>query len=517
MSREGMAPSKSGIVALSSKTQGATTLATSPGGGYGPPDLQSAYNLPSSTNGSGMTVAIVDAYDDPNAESDLGQYRSYFGLPSCTTANGCFKKVNQNGGTSYPTADTGWAGEIALDLDMVSAACPNCKIVLVEANSASFADLDTAENQAAAQGAQAISNSFGGSEINASDNAYNHSGVGIFASSGDSGYGASQPCSYSTVTCVGGTSLTSSAGTWSETAWTKAGSGCSAYVAKPSWQNDTGCTARSESDIATVADPNTGVAVYLTYGTTTAWHVYGGTSAASPLVAGIYALAGSSRVSNPAQSIWNDRGAHTRDVTSGSNGTCSINYICNAGPGYDGPTGWGSPQGISVFSTGPAPTPTPGSTPTPTPPPSNCSGQLFLNPGFESGQANWTTTSGVINTDGAYSHTGVGYAWLDGYGYTHTDTLSQAVTIPAGCKATLSYWLRIDTAETSTYPYDTLKVTVNGTTVQSFSNANHGAYAQRSVDISSYAGSTVTIKWTGSEDSSLATSFFIDDTSVALQ
>ena len=155
-------------------------------------------------------------------------------------------------------------------------------------------------------------------------------------------------------------------------------------------------------------------------------------------------------------------------------------------------------------------------TPIPTPTPTSCSGQLLLNPGFENGQANWSSTSGVINTDGAYSHTGVGYAWLDGYGYTHTDTLSQIVKIPAGCHATLSYYLRIDTQESGNTAYDVLKVQVNGSTKQTFSNVNAGPYALRSVDISAYAGTTAIIKWIGTEDASLATSFFIDDTAVTL-
>ena len=140
----------------------------------------------------------------------------------------------------------------------------------------------------------------------------------------------------------------------------------------------------------------------------------------------------------------------------------------------------------------------------------------MLNPGFESGQTSWASTSGVVNTDGAYSHSGIGYAWLDGYGYSHTDTLSQSVRIPAGCHATLSYWLRIDTQESGSTPYDVLKLTANSTTLSTFSNVNAGPYAQHSVDISSYAGQTVSIKWTGTEDSSLATSFFIDDTAVTL-
>lgn len=169
-----------------------------------------------------------------------------------------------------------------------------------------------------------------------------------------------------------------------------------------------------------------------------------------------------------------------------------------------------------------SPTPVPTSTPAPTPSPTGspapgCSGQLLLNPGFESGSVDWSSTSGVINTDGYYAHSGNGYAWLDGYGYTHTDTLSQSVNIPAGCKATLTYWLMIQTQESGSTAYDTLKLTVNGTQVQSFSNVNAGPYTQETVDLSSFAGSTAKIQWTGTEDASLATSFFIDDTALNLQ
>jgi serine protease len=146
-----------------------------------------------------------------------------------------------------------------------------------------------------------------------------------------------------------------------------------------------------------------------------------------------------------------------------------------------------------------------------------CSGQKLANPGFESGATSWTASSGVVNTDGAHAHAGAGYAWVDGYGSTHTDTLAQSVAIPAGCKATLTYYLSITTAETTTSSaFDKLTLTVNGTTVQSFSNLNKGAYAQRTVSLSSYAGQTVTIKWTGTEDSSLQTSFFLDDSALTL-
>src|SRR5450759_3479764 len=213
--------------------------------GLNPADLWSAYNLPPNTattwNWNRMTVAIVDAYDDPKAESDLAVYRSTFGLPACTTASGCFKKVNQSGGTKSPRGNVGWAEEISLDLDMGSAIGPNCKILLVEGTSATFSSLSTAEDTAAKLGANAISNSYGGSEWSSEtsyDSHYNHPGVAITVSSGDSGYGVQYPEASPNVTAVGGTSLTpvsSGARAWTETAWSGAGSGCSAYEAKPSW------------------------------------------------------------------------------------------------------------------------------------------------------------------------------------------------------------------------------------------------------------------------------------------
>lgn len=322
--------------------------------GYGPADLQSAYSLPSASAGSGQTVAIVDAYDDPNAASDLSVYRSQYGLPACTTSNGCFRKVNQTGGTKMPRANGGWAQEISLDLDMVSAICPNCHILLVEASSASNSNLDTAVNTAVSLGANVVSNSYGGSETGATNAAYNHPGHIITASAGDNGTGPSQPCSYSTVVCIGGTSLSRASTTrgWAETAWSGSGSGCSADVSKPSWQTDSGCKMRSEADVSAVADPNTGVAVYdsYSYQGASGWMVFGGTSVASPVIASVYALAGNASSLNYAQSIWQHAGtAALNDVTSGSNGTCSISYICNAGPGYDGPTGWGTPNGVAAF------------------------------------------------------------------------------------------------------------------------------------------------------------------------
>ena len=317
--------------------------------GYGPADLQSAYKLPSATAGSGQTVAIVDAFDDPTAESDLAQYRSFYGLPPCTTANGCFRKVNETGGTIYPAPSPDWALEISLDLDMVSAVCPNCHILLVEATTNLDSDLYTAEDTAAALGANAISNSWGGSEYSGqtSDDAhFNHPGVAITASSGDSGYGVSYPAASRFLTAVGGTSLTrnSSSRGWTESAWSGAGSGCSAYDAKPSWQTDTGCARRTVSDVSAVADPNTGVAVL--YGGL--WWTVGGTSASSPIVASVYALAGNaSSVTYGSYPYSHTTGLF--DVVNGSNGSCSPSYLCHGQTGYDGPTGLGTPNGVSGF------------------------------------------------------------------------------------------------------------------------------------------------------------------------
>lgn len=323
--------------------------------GYGPPDLQAAYNIAaaSASNGATMTVGIVDSNDDPNAESDLATYRQQYGLPACTTANGCFKKVDQTGGTNYPIPDPGWSTEISLDLDMVSAICPHCHILLVESQLPLNSDLATAVNTAARLGANVISNSYGGSESQATDPAYNHPGIVITASTGDSGYsgGVQAPSSYASVVAVGGTSLTkaSNARGWSESAWSGADSGCSGFVIKPTWQKDA-CANRNVADISAVADPNTGVAVYDTvpYEGGVGWQVVGGTSASSPIIAAVYALAGNAASQNAASGLYSNT-ALLNDVIGGSNGTCTQSYECNAVTGYDGPTGLGTPNGTAAF------------------------------------------------------------------------------------------------------------------------------------------------------------------------
>jgi subtilase family serine protease len=322
--------------------------------GYGPSDLQSAYKLPSSTAGSGQTVAIVDAYNDPTAEADLAVYRAQYGLPACTTANGCFKKVNQTGGTSYPPTDAGWATEISLDLDMVSAVCPKCHILLVEATSASYANLGKAVNEAAALHANAISNSYGGGDVSDSSAPYyNHPGIAVTASSGDSGYGVAFPASSHYVTAVGGTTLNKASNSrgWSETVWSGAGSGCStlntALTGAASF--NTGCSKRAEADVSAVANPSTGVAVYdsTPYGGRSGWQVYGGTSVSSPIVASVFALAGNAAGIN--NNYPYSHSGSFFDVTSGSNGSCSPSQLCTARTGWDGPTGLGTPNGIGAF------------------------------------------------------------------------------------------------------------------------------------------------------------------------
>ena len=318
--------------------------------GYGPSSLLSAYNLASAaaSDGGGQTVALIENADDPNLESDLGTYRSEFGLPACTTANGCFEKVNQSGQQGdYPPGDTGWGTEASLDVEMVSAICPNCHILVVEAG-----DLGAAQNTAVSLGAHYISNSWGTGDDSGdagSDGDFDHAGVVDVASSGDSGYGVSYPASSQYVVAAGGTSLNQDSSTargWSETAWSGAGAGCSSWETKPSWQHDTGCGNRTVADVSAVADPNTGVAVYDSYGEG-GWFVVGGTSVSSPIIASVFALAGDPS-STAAADLYSNPGS-LNDITSGSDGSCSPSYLCTAGPGYDGPTGLGTPNGLGAF------------------------------------------------------------------------------------------------------------------------------------------------------------------------
>jgi len=328
-------------------------------GAYSPAYLQSAYNAPSATNGTGQTVAIVDAYDDPTAESDLATYRSRFELSACTTADGCFRKVNETGGTTYPTSDADWGNEISLDVDMVSALCPNCHILLVEATSNSTSDLAASVDEAVTLGANVVSNSYGGPEFSDEsyfDSSYDHPGVAIVASAGDAGYGVEYPAASPDVVAVGGTSLDQLTATGTrdatETAWSGTGSGCSAYETKPTWQTDTGCANRMVADVSAEADPNTPVWVYDSAdgGDDNGWVMYGGTSAASPIIGAMYALAGNAPSSAAMNSYPYAHPNALNDIVSGSNGTCTTAYFCDAEPGYDGPTGLGTPNTADAFA-----------------------------------------------------------------------------------------------------------------------------------------------------------------------
>jgi subtilase family serine protease len=354
--------------------------ATASHDGLGPADLRAAYSLASAAvnRGKGQTVALVDAYDDPTIESDLNTYRAYYGIPPCTTANGCFKKVNQDGEQgNYPlVANPSWEPEIALDTEMVSAICPNCHILLVEANSADEAvatsnpvqhsDLGAAVDTAVNLGATEVSNSYGsvGPEPDQTffDHYYDHPGVAITASAGDQDYGTVWPAASPFVTSVGGTELVrdpTTARGWSESVWGSlfpgvlpdeaegTGSGCSLWEPKPAWQHDAGCSGRTVADVSAVAD---NVAIYDSSPEVGGWGVVAGTSIASPLVASVYALAGNAKSVVYGSYPYSHQSSF-HDITQGSNFTPDTvcGYLCTAEPGYDGPTGLGTPNGIGGF------------------------------------------------------------------------------------------------------------------------------------------------------------------------
>jgi subtilase family serine protease len=354
------------------------TAANKPAAGaLRPNQLTGAYGLTAAakSGGKGARIAVVDAYNDSHAAGDLAVYRKWFGLPACKTSTGCLKIVNQNGKSGpLPANASAWAEEASLDLDVVSAICPNCKILLVEANSPGVGSMTKAEATAVGW-TRYVSNSWGsGSEFTGEknyDHYFNHQGVVITAAAGDSGYGTQWPAAYKYVTTVGGTTLqvggTSSSGFTrsSETAWSAdsgngaTGSGCSRFEPKPSWQHDAGCPRRTENDVAADANPTTGAAVYDSVpekglGLPAGWQQLGGTSAAAPLIAAVYALANGKAPragTYPVHYLYQ----HTSglfDVTSGSDGSCSASkaYLCTAGAGYDGPTGRGAPSGVAAFT-----------------------------------------------------------------------------------------------------------------------------------------------------------------------
>jgi subtilase family serine protease len=313
--------------------------------GYGPADLRDAYRI-AGAGRSTTVLAVVVAYHDATAMADLQVYRQAFGLPACIDAHHCFTQVDQRGGRHYPPPDLGWSEEEALDVEIASAMCPRCRVLVVEADSAAITDLAAAVDEAAALGAHVIVNSFGAVDtggFGGIDSHWNHPGVAIAASSGGSTT-PSFPASSEFVTAVGGTTLAraGNARGWQETAW---GAGACSRFAKPPWQQDTLCTGRTMVDVAAVADPSTGVAVYAPVGNGSSWVVFGGTSVSTAIIAGVYAVNGGT------VTYGRDPYAHPSalfDITTGGGGGCG-SALCQAQAGYDGPTGMGSPDGARAF------------------------------------------------------------------------------------------------------------------------------------------------------------------------
>ncbi len=337
--------------------------------GLAPNDLATLYAYPAPGAqgwlGSGTTIGLVVAYDHPNLASDLAAYRSFFGLPPCTVANGCLVIVGAAAGTSSQTVGTNsitafpttvsadWQIEADIDSQAASAVCPNCRLVIAEAASPSLSDLANAVTAAQNAGAHILSYSFGVAESTA-DLAYEAKFEGgsnalAFAAAGDAGYGVNFPASATNVAAVGGTTVRAVVNSAvAETAWSGTSSGCSQIFAKPAQQHDYGCSKRTMNDVAAVADPNTGIAVYdaAVGGSNRGWIIAGGTSVAAPIVAAMFALSGDNHLGQGAARFYN----HTwnfYNVTSGSNGSCGISYLCTAQNGFNGPTGIGTPNGLS--------------------------------------------------------------------------------------------------------------------------------------------------------------------------
>ncbi len=288
--------------------------------------LEKAYDLPSSSKGEGQTVAVVDAYDNPRVAKDLAVYRAAMGLPRVT-----FKKYNQLGEQSnYPSGSPTWGVEIALDVEMVSASCPKCRIYLIEADSNEWRDLGAAEAEAVKLGATIVSNSYTSSHGDCLD--FDTKGVTYLASSGDNGYGVFYPAACRAVVAVGGTQLSKSGGKrgFSERLWSYSNGGCSTQP-KPPWQRDSNCKHRVANDVAAVAE---GVAEYDTY-PEGGWFVVQGTSISSPLLAGVFGLAGNSTHEDGGRTFWFP--AHHK-------------YLYQlTKPRYSRQGGWGSPEGIGAF------------------------------------------------------------------------------------------------------------------------------------------------------------------------
>ncbi|HZV76526.1 MAG TPA: hypothetical protein VFF63_02065 [Candidatus Babeliales bacterium] len=320
--------------------------------GWTPSTIESIYDLPYQTNGSGQIVAIVDAYDNPNVASDLAEYRTEFGLG---TAN--FTKYNQDGQQgNYPSGSEGWGVEIDLDVQMVSAACPNCTIYLIEANGADTSDLQTAEAEAVTLGAHVVSNSWicYGSFSCVDQSYFDVAGVTFLAASGDYGYNETgAPSALPTVVAVGGDTISQSGSQYTEAVWDGAGAGCATGVTKPTWQHDPDCTSRTIADVSAVAWD---VAEYDTYGYG-GWFEVGGTSVATPLNAATFALRGNQATRDAAREFWDRRQKQRlkdlNTISTGNDGSCGGEYLCQAGTGqfktYSGPSGWGTPHGVGLY------------------------------------------------------------------------------------------------------------------------------------------------------------------------
>lgn len=316
--------------------------------GFGADAIQAMYHIDPNL-GDGVTVAVVDAYGYDELESDLAVYRAQYGLPECKLATGCLTIFNNNGDTT-PLAhdsDQGWIGETALDVDMVSAACPRCKIVVVQAASPG-GGLEVGQSVVRGKPVDTISNSWGGGEsaITPSEEGdYNNPGIGTFAATGDNGFvgGASYPGTSAYVIAVGGTKFDGT----TNTAWSDAGSACSSVIAKQVWgPNDAPCSMRAAADISAIADPQTGVASYIAK--QGGWSAVGGTSAATPIAAALFAAAG--HADARPQFIYAHRDAFI-DVVGGTSGSCG-GPLCNGVTGWDGPTGVGIPDQSKLAAIG---------------------------------------------------------------------------------------------------------------------------------------------------------------------
>jgi hypothetical protein len=473
-----------------------------------PAQLHAAYSLPTTTSGSStQTIAIVDAYDNPSAKSDLDYYSTHFGIPvlpdcSSTVTTSCFSKVNQSGGTSpLPPYDEGWAREIALDLDAAHAVCQNCKILLVEANSASFSDLAAAVTTAANLGATEISNSYGAQEsyMDPSDFSayapyYRHAGIPVVASSGDDGWEpswgveASFPADINSVVAVGGTTLSTdpSSGAWlSETVWGDfdtgygAGSGCSVFDTAQTWQTTTpgwsatGCgEERGVSDVAADADPYSGLWVYFEG----SLQAFGGTSLAAPVIAATYALAANPKTVQYPSSVPYAHLSQFHDITVGTNalwGDPCTTTICQAAPGYDGPTGIGTPNGLLGFVVDTVDT---------TPP-------VTVASGYDSAWHNSAVQVALTAADnsGGSGVKSISYS-IDGGAPTTVDAATTQVTIGAPADHsndgvhTLSFYATDNDGNQETAQSVTVKIDTTPPTV-SASGASNGAWLKHAATI----------------------------------